>query len=95
MIVSYSKIWEGGGSASVTVKTETDGNQLVQIFAVGDTPWASLSEYRVVDDVIQPLRHGASNHWFLLGMLLSPFITRFMQKPVRVLVDRLLLINDH
>ena len=87
---NYSKNWAGGGSASVTANTEADGSQLVQVFAIGDTPWASLSEYRVMNDQIHPLRHGASNHWFILGMLFSPVITWLMQKPVRALVDTLL-----
>lgn len=89
----YSKVWEGGGSATVTSKLEADGSQLVQIFSIGDTPWASLSEYRVIGDKIQPLRHGSANHLFLLGVLLSPFITWLLQKPVRRLVNRVVGVD--
>ena len=87
-----SHVWEGGGSATVTAEDQADGSQLIRIHAIGDTPWVSLSEYRVSDNQIFPLRHGASNHIYLLGALLSPFITLLVRKPVRRLVS--LLIRD-
>ncbi len=84
-----SQVWEGGGSASVTVIDEVDGSQLIRIHVIGDTPWASISEYRVTDNEIHPLRHGAANLFFLIGALFSPFITWFARKPVRRIVEML------
>lgn len=81
-----SHVWEGGGSATVSAREQADGSQLIRIHAIGDTPWISLSEYRVTNNEIMPLRHGASNHSYLLGMLLSPVITWLALKPVRRLV---------
>ena len=75
-----------GSSATVTAVDQADGSQLVRIHTVGDTPWVSLSEYRVADNEIQPLRHGLSNHIYLLGLLLSPFITWLFRSPVKHLV---------
>lgn len=89
--MSYS--WDGDGSASIIVKNEENGNQLVQIFVTGDTPWTSLSEYRVINNKIHPLRHGMSNHWFLLGVLISPFLTAYLRKPVALAVNRLVGIK--
>lgn len=90
--ISYA--WDGGGSASITASDQADGSQLVRIHAIGDTPWASLSEYRVTNNEINPLRYGASNHFFLLGVLLSPFITWILQKPVRRAVAAMVGISE-
>ncbi len=83
-----SQIWEGGGSATITAEDQSDGSQLVRIHAIGDTPWVSMSEYRVSDNEIEPLRHGAANHAYLLGALLSPFLTWLARRPVRWIVGR-------
>ena len=85
--------WPDGGNATVTALDQADGSQLIRIHAIGDTPWVSLSEYRVADNEIQPLRHGLSNHLYLLGVLLSPFITWFLRKPVKHLT-RILIKQD-
>ena len=86
--------WTGGGSASITAENQADGSQLVRIHVVGDTPWTSLSEYRVVDNEILPLRHGHSNSWFLLGVLLSPVITWLAIKPVRRLIGTVVRVDE-
>lgn len=84
-----SHAWDGGGNATITAEDQPDGSQLIQIHAVGDTPWVSLSEYRVTDNQIYPLRHGAANQLFLLSALLSPFITWIARKPVSRVVTLL------
>ncbi len=56
-------------SSTIQVSTEADGSQLVKIFVMGETPWSSLSEYRVKDNKVQPLRHGHANAWMLLLVL--------------------------
>lgn len=85
---------KGEGTSPITVKNEENGNQLIQIFVVGDTPWSSLSEYRVINNRIYPLRHAMSNPWFLLGVLISPLLTFFIQKPVAHAVNRLVGIKS-
>lgn len=42
---------------------------MVKVFVRGDTPSASLSEYRVRDNKVEPLRYGHSNAlYFLIGI---------------------------
>ena len=58
--------------ATIDATAEEAGGQLVQVFATGDTPWTSLSEYRVVDNKIVPLRYAHSAAWILLGAVICP-----------------------
>ncbi len=73
----------GEGSASIYVKQEAQGNQIIQVFVVGDTPWTSLSEYRVVGNKIYPLRHAHSVAWFLLGIIFCLSIVRRLSTPIK------------
>lgn len=82
---------EGSGESAATIDVEPDpaGGQRVQVFMTGDTPWTSLSEYRVVDNRVQPLRHAHSAAWLLLGVLLFPWLVLRMQGWLRRQVRRL------
>ncbi|MDH5389385.1 MAG: hypothetical protein OEY06_13185 [Gammaproteobacteria bacterium] len=85
--MSYS--W-GNGDASIYAKTEPDGSQIIQVFVVGDTPWSSLSEYRVVDNNVHPLRHAGSVGWlFLLGVFICFFFVARLSKPIKYRIKRL------
>ena len=83
---------EGPGEmdATITAKAEKAGGQLVQVFATGDTPWTSLSEYRVVDNKIYPLRHAHSVAWFLLGVVVCPLLIIALAKPIKRGINRLM-----
>lgn len=84
----------GEGNASIYAKTEAEGRQLVQIFVTGDTPWTSLSEYRVVDNKIHPLRHAHSKAWLLLvGVIVCLLITYRLSKPLRRGIRRFMRIE--
>lgn len=88
MSLSFGK---GEGSASVVTKNESDGSQLIQVFMVGDTPWTSLSEYRVVDNKVYPLRHAHSSLWFLLAVIVIPWLlVSFLLKPISRLIKRII-----
>lgn len=58
----------------VTAKADGKGGQLVQVFVTGDTMWTSLSEYRVENNRVTPLRHAHSVGWFLLAALVLPLV---------------------
>jgi hypothetical protein len=76
--------------ASITVVNEPGGSQLVKVYVVGDTPWASLSEYRVRDNKIEPLRYGHSNAlYFLIGIPLCLIGAHYLMKPIRRRIDRM------
>ena len=64
-----------GNDASIRRTAESNGAQLIHVFMVGDTPWTSLSEYRVIDNAVYPLRHAHSSPWILLGVFLGPWLT--------------------
>lgn len=84
----------GKGSASISATAEGQGGQLVQVFVIGDTPWTSLSEYRVVDDKIYPLRHADSKAWLLFGALICPvLIIALVNKPMRRGINRFMRID--
>jgi hypothetical protein len=83
----------GKASASINVTNEQQGSQLIQVFVVGDTPWTSLSEYRVVDNKIYPLRHADSVKWLLLGVVICPFLIITLAKPIRRGINRLMRID--
>ncbi len=83
----------GEGSARINATAEDKGGQLIQVFVVGDTPWSSLSEYRVVDNKICPLRHAHSVAWLLLGAVILPFLIIPLAKPIRRGINRLMRID--
>lgn len=77
-------------SANITVTTEPGGSQRVKVYVMGDSPWASMSEYRVKDDKIEPLRYGHSNAlFFLIGIPLCLIGVHYLMKPIRRRIDRM------
>lgn len=89
----YYSFGRGEGDARVNATSEGKGAQLVQVFVTGDTPWSSLSEYRVVDNKIHPLRHAHSVAWLLLGAVILPFLVLAIRKPIRRGINRLMRID--
>ncbi len=83
----------GEGDASIEVATEKAGSQLVRVFVTGDTPWTSLSEYRVADNTVQPLRHAHSAGWLLLGIIVCLLLVKPLMKPTRRGIARLLQLE--
>lgn len=81
------------GTARVYAETEPQGHQLIKVFVVGDTPWTSLSEYRVVGNEVYPLRHAHSNPWFLLSIIGCLFIANRLSRPVKRSINRLVRIK--
>ncbi|MGE0557837.1 MAG: hypothetical protein AB7O69_06150 [Burkholderiales bacterium] len=76
--------------ASITVVNEPGGSQLVKVYVMGDSPWASLSEYRVRDNKVEPLRYGHSNAlFFLIGIPLCLIGVHYLMKPIRRRIDRM------
>ena len=90
-----SRNWSRGEtSATISVLPESDESQIVKVFMVGDTPWSSLSEYRVLNNEIYPLKYARSNLLFLLSAIVGPIIVIvFLRKPVARLIDRLVGIQ--
>lgn len=81
----------GEGYARIKQTLVPDGAALVQVMVVGELPWVSVSEYRVVDNTVVPLRYGRAWSWLLAAFfLLPPVVIWLLQKPVRRAVDRLL-----
>lgn len=89
----FYKQASGDGGARVDVRTEPSGSQVVQVFVTGDTPWTSLSEYRVADNNVTPLRHAQSSAWFLLGILVCLLLVYRVMKPIRSGIRRLLRVE--
>jgi hypothetical protein len=83
----------GDGGARIDVRTEPSGSQVVQVFVTGDTPWTSLSEYRVAGNQVTPLRHAHSEPWLLLGIVICLYLVHRLMKPVRREIRRLLRIE--
>lgn len=76
--------------AKITVINEPGGSQLVKVDVVGDSPWASFSEYRVKDNKVEPLRYGHSNAlFFLIGIPLCLIGVHYLMKPIRRKIDRM------
>jgi hypothetical protein len=84
---------QGDGSVSIDAHTDAQGGQLIQVFVVGDTPWASLSEYRVMDNKIFPLRHADAAAVLLIGSLILPFLIIPIRKPIRRGINRLMRVD--
>lgn len=82
-------------SSTIQASTEADGSQLVKIFVMGETPWSSLSEYRVKDNQVQPLRHAHANAWMLLGILAGLVGVHYLMKPIRRSIDRMVGLEHH
>jgi len=83
----------GKASASINATAEEQGGQLIQVFVVGHTPWTSLSEYRVVDNKIYPLRHADSVKWLLIGVVICPFLIILLARPIRRGINRIMRID--
>jgi hypothetical protein len=84
----------GKADATINAKAEDQGGQLVQVFVTGDTPWTALSEYRVADNKIYPLRHADSARWLLLGVVVCPIlIIALVKKPIRRGINRFMRID--
>jgi hypothetical protein len=79
----------GETQANIQVATEPGASQIVRVFVIGDTPWSSLSEYRVKDNRVEPLRHAHANGWMLLGILLCLVLVHYLMKPIRRSINRL------
>lgn len=92
--MSYS--WGDGegyeGHADIYAKTESQGSQLIQVFVAGDTPWTALSEYRVMDNKVYPLRHADSVGWLLLGVFSFPILMNLLSKPIRRRIKQLMRV---
>lgn len=85
--MSYS--WgPGEGNASIYSTTEAQGSQLIRVFVAGDTPWTSLSEYRVAQGRIYPLRHSHSESWLLLGIPVLLVLFSLLRKPMERSIKR-------
>lgn len=83
------------GDASITATAEEQGGQFVKVFVIGDTPWTALSEYRVVDNKIYPLRHAHSVAWLLLGVVACPFLViALVRKPISRGINRIMRIES-
>lgn len=72
----------GEGSATIHATTEGTGGQVVRVFVAGDTPWTSLSEYRVIGNKVHPLRHSRSATWLLLGIPVLLVVFERLRKPI-------------
>jgi hypothetical protein len=81
------------GSATITATDEEKGGQLVQVFVIGDTPWSALSEYRVVNNKIYPLRHADSAAWLLIGVVVCPDLIIALRRPIKRRVNRFMRID--
>ena len=66
--------WPDEGGATVDVEGLPHESQTVRVFVTGDTPWTSLSEYRVENNEVIPLRYADSVGWFLLLSFILPFV---------------------
>jgi len=82
-------------SSTIQASTEADGSQLVKIFVMGETPWSSMSEYRVKDNQVQPLRHAHANPWMLLGILAGLVGVHYLMKPIRRSIDRMVGLEQN
>ncbi|MDH5632910.1 MAG: hypothetical protein OEZ10_07930 [Gammaproteobacteria bacterium] len=87
--------WDSDSGAIIEVIRKDNGTRIVQVFVRGDTPWTSLSEYRVDGkDKVTPLRHGRSNEWFLLLALVLPVIVLALRRRISRLVYRVLSVSE-
>lgn len=88
-------ILDGETQARIDVSAEAGGSQIVRVFVVGDTPWSSLSEYRVKDNQIEPLRHGHAVGWlFVGGLLVCLVLVHVVMKPVRRRIQRMVELGQ-
>ena len=78
----YSLAGTSDVQATVEVRPDRAQGQLVRVFVTGGTPWTALSEYRVVKNRVQPLRHAHSSPWLLLGIPLLFWLFRRSAKRV-------------
>jgi hypothetical protein len=82
----------GKGSATINATADEQGGQIVQVFVTGDTPWTSLSEYRVLENKIYPLRHAHSAAWLLVGAVVCPLLIIALIKPIKRGINRFMRI---
>ena len=85
----YYSFGPGEGSANVNVTTSNEEEAIVQVFVVGDTPWTSLSEYRVANNTIYPLRHAHSNGLFLIASVVLPLLLLIGTRRFLNLIDNI------
>ena len=87
--------WSGGQNASIYVKAEAQGSQIIQIFVVGEVAWTSLSEYRVVGNKIYPLRHAHSVPlaWWLLAIIICMFFVSKLSTPIKHGIKKIMRIE--
>lgn len=83
----------GKADAMIDVTTEKESSQLIKVFVIGDSPWTALSEYRVVDNKVYPLRHADSVKWLLLGVVICPFLIFPLARPIRRSINRFMRID--
>jgi len=83
----------GKASATVTATADGQGGQTVQVFVIGDSPWSSLSEYRVAGNKVYPLRHADSVVWILFGAIVCPIAVIVLARPIRRRIDRFMKIE--
>lgn len=86
--------WNGDGSANIRTTTEANGDQLIQVFVKGDTPWTSLSEYCVVDNTVYPLRYSQSSPLILFGVIIGVIIVSLVSKSVKRGINRLMHVDE-
>jgi hypothetical protein len=87
-------IIDGKTQARIDVAAEPGGSQIVRVFVIGDTPWSSLSEYRVRDNKVEPLRHGHAVGWlFVAGVVLCLILVHILMKPIGRRIRRMVALE--
>lgn len=77
------------GLVSVHSRIDGAGVQTTRIHVVGDTPWASISEYEVHGEDIHVKALGLATFWLLLAAGVVPLILVYLaQKPIRHFAER-------
>jgi hypothetical protein len=80
---------------TVDAVTEAGGSQLVLVFVSGDSIWSSMSEYRVENNRVLPLRHSQAAGWLLLGAPLLLIVVGLLWNPIRRGTRRLLRVEPN
>ncbi len=80
----------GSGNARIYVKNEEQGSQLIQVSLNSDTGAFALSEYRVADNKIEPLRYGFSQSYLLLLGIIFPILAIMNAKRINRGIKRIM-----